>query len=60
MERSLRTGVPGPVIGDWATPPPHGGRGMDVAASAVDLRGEALLSARAGYYGLINHLNDHR
>jgi hypothetical protein len=25
----------------------------------VDLKGEALLCARAGYYGLINHVDDH-
>jgi arylsulfatase A-like enzyme len=58
MERYIRTGVPAPVIGDWATPPPNGGRGLDVSSAAVDLRGEALLSARAGYYGLLNHLDD--
>ncbi len=58
FERYLRTGVPDPVIGDWATPPPNHGQGMDVASASVDLRGEALLCARAGYYGLINHLDD--
>ncbi len=59
LERYIRTGVPEPVIGDWAVPPPNGGLGMDVSSSSVDLRGEALLCARAGYYGLINHLDDH-
>lgn len=58
LERYIRTGVPDPVIGDWATPPPDGGTGMDVSAQNVDLRGEALLCARAGYYGLLNHLDD--
>ncbi len=58
LERYLRTGVPDPVIGDWAVPPPNGGKGMDVSASSVALTGEALLSARAGYYGLLNHLDD--
>ena len=58
MERYIRTGVPNPVIGDWATPPPNGGKGMPVDSRDVDLRGEALLSARAGYYGLLNHLDD--
>jgi arylsulfatase A-like enzyme len=58
LERYIRTGVPKPVIGDWATPPPNGGMGMDVSADKVDLRGEALLCARAGYYGLLNHLDD--
>lgn len=58
LDRYIRTGVPDPVIGDWATPPPNGGKGMDVASANVNLRGEALLSARAGYYGLLNHLDD--
>ena len=58
LERYIRTGVPEPVIGDWATPPPNGGKGMDVSAENVDLTGEALLCARAGYYGLLNHLDD--
>ncbi len=58
LERYLRTGVPDPVIGDWAEPPRDGGRGMDVSSNRVDLKGEALLCARAGYYGLINHVDD--
>ncbi|MFC1716474.1 arylsulfatase [Candidatus Poribacteria bacterium] len=58
LERYIRQGVPDPVIGDWAKPPPNKGKGMDVSAQSVDLRGEALLCARAGYYGLLNHLDD--
>lgn len=68
FERYLRTGVPDPMIGDWAVPPDHGGLGQGVKGSNVDpltgagrnvdLTGERLLSARAGYYGLINHLDD--
>ncbi len=58
LERYIRTGVPEPVIGDWAVPPPNHGLGMGVAPHTVDLRGEALLCARAGYYGLLNHLDD--
>ena len=58
LERYIRTGVPAPVIGDWAQPPPHEGKGLDVGGQRVDLKGEALLSARAAYYGLINHLDD--
>ncbi len=67
MERYLRTGMqtpadafglpPNPVIGDWAEPPENS-VGGGVSARKVDLQGEALLSARAGYYGLINHLDD--
>ncbi len=58
MDRYLRTGVPDPVIGDWAVPPKNGGIGLSVQAARVHLKGEALLSCRAGYYGLINHMDD--
>ena len=58
FDRYIRTGVPDPFTGDWATPPENDGIGMGQSASKVNLKGEALLSARAGYYGLINHLDD--
>lgn len=60
MERYLRTGVPAPLIGDWAEPPqPGDGRNPDtVAPERICLEGEALLSTRAAYYGLINHIDD--
>ena len=59
MERYLRMDLPEPVIGDWASPPENGGVGAGVApTSRVELKGEALRSCRAGYYGLINHLDD--
>ncbi len=58
FDRYLRTGVPDPHIGDWATPPENDGIGLGQSSSKVNLTGEALLSARAGYYGLINHLDD--
>ena len=58
MERYLRMDLPQPVIGDWAVPPPNGGVGDGPAADRVDLKGEALRAARAGYYGLINHVDD--
>ena len=57
-ERYLRQDIPGPVIGDWAEPPPDDGLGDDVAPSFVKLTGEKLRSARAAYYGLINHVDD--
>jgi arylsulfatase A-like enzyme len=57
LERYLRTGVPERAIGDWATPPGSGETDL-VAPHYVDLQGEALLSARAAYYGLINHIDD--
>ncbi len=58
LDRYIRTGVPDPVIGDWAVPPPNNGKGLDVGGSSVNLSSEALLCARAGYYGLLNHLDD--
>ena len=58
MERYLRTAVPDPVIGDWAQPPEGDGFGGNVAPQAIRLEGEALLSTRAAYYGLINHIDD--
>lgn len=58
MDRYLRQELPPPVLGQWAVPPEHGGRGDDVSADRVLLQGEAMRSARAGYYGLINHVDD--
>ncbi len=58
FERYLRTGVPDPVIGDWATPPDETQQARNPSPDRVDLKGEALLSTRAGYYGLINHVDD--
>ena len=58
MERYLRLDLPAPAIGDWAEPPADGGLGLGPAPGRVDLRGEALRAARAGYYGLINHVDD--
>ena len=58
FERYIRTGVPEPFIGDWEKEPPNGGIGLDIGSHSVKLTGEKLLSARAGYYGLINHVDD--
>lgn len=58
MDRYLRMDLPSPAIGDWAVPPPNGGLGLPVDSFRVDLKGEALRSAQAGYFGLINHLDD--
>ena len=55
FNRYLRTGVPDPFIGEWAEPP---GGYTGVSPNRINLRGEALLNTRAGYYGLINHLDD--
>lgn len=58
LERYLRMDLPAPVIGDWAVPPENAGLELGQEANRVDLKGEALRSARAGYYGLINHVDD--
>ena len=58
MERYLRMDLPEPAIGDWAVPPPDGGLGRHIESDQVQLQGEALRSCLAGYYGLINHLDD--
>lgn len=58
MERYLRMELPAPSIGDWATPPAYGGLGYGPEHFRVHLQGEALRSARAAYYGLINHIDD--
>lgn len=58
FDRYVRTGAPEPIIGDWAVPPVNDGIGMGASPSKVNLKGEALLSAKAGYHGLINHLDD--
>ena len=58
FDRYLRQELPPPVIGDWAQPPPNGGVGQEVSSTRVNLTGELLRSARAGYYGLINHVDD--
>lgn len=58
MDRYLRQDMPPPVIGDWAEPPPNKGLGQRVDSDQVCLTGEALRSCQAGYYGLINHIDD--
>ena len=58
MDRYLRLDLPRPSIGSWAQPPPNDGLGVGVDAHRTVLRGEGLRSAQAGYYGLINHLDD--
>lgn len=55
FDRYLRLDTPQPVIGDWAEPPAGG---FPVNSGHVDLRGEALRACRAGYFGLINHIDD--
>jgi len=58
MDRYLRMDLPFPAIGDWARPPENDGLGAGVCPTRVLLAGEALRSAQAGYFGLINHIDD--
>jgi arylsulfatase A-like enzyme len=58
FERYLRLDLPGTAIGDWAEPPDGNSRGCRVDSNRVVLEGEALRSAQAGYFGLINHIDD--
>lgn len=58
FDRYLRVGAPSPSIGSWAKAPKRGGMGLPVDSHHVDLKGEALRSCQAGYYGLINHMDD--
>ncbi|MFP4027734.1 MAG: arylsulfatase [Candidatus Brocadiia bacterium] len=58
MERYLRSDIPEPVIGDWATPPDENWHRSGAGGTRVDLQGEELQACRAGYYGLINHVDD--
>lgn len=56
MNRYLRNDLPKPLIGDWETPPPK--TGADASSVDVNLSPEALKSMKAGYYGLVNHIDD--
>lgn len=58
LDRYLRQDLPDPVIGDWAIPPDISGIAEEASSEQVNLTGEALRYARAGYYGLIHHIDD--
>jgi choline-sulfatase len=58
FERYLRADLPAPHIGDWEEKPTFPGGAPPVNSNRVDLKGEALRSCRAAYYGMINHVDD--
>lgn len=61
FDRYIRTGVPVPDVGDWVVyNEDHSAmKNLDCTApDTIKLEGEALLSARAAYYGLINNIDD--
>jgi len=58
FDRYHQMDCPAPVIGDWASPPADNGIGQPIDAHRVVLEEEALRSVCAGYFGLINHIDD--
>lgn len=50
--------LPPPDIGDWAPEFESPVRGLDVDASIMRIDDRAMHHARAGYYGMINHVDD--
>lgn len=57
-DRYFHGEIDAPCIGDWATPPENGGRGLPPGHSKQILTGARLRQTKAGYYGLINHIDD--
>jgi arylsulfatase A-like enzyme len=57
MERYLGMDLPQPTIGQWAAPP-EPAEGLPVASDRVNLTGERLRQCQAGYFGLINYIDD--
>ena len=58
IERYLRMDLPDAAIGNWAIAPENDGLGLGIDSHRTVLKGEALRSAQAGYFGLINHIDD--
>jgi len=57
FDRYLRLDAPPPAIGDWETPPDPN-RPVNVSDGVINLTGEARRCMLAGYFGLINHIDD--
>lgn len=57
-DRYMQQDLPGPVVGDWAPEFDGPEKGMDIIGSRVCLDEQMNKQARAGYYGLINHVDD--
>jgi arylsulfatase A-like enzyme len=58
MNRYLEMDLPEPIIGDWENEPPESWRTGGAGGQDVNLTGEEIRACRAGYYGLINHVDD--
>jgi arylsulfatase A-like enzyme len=58
LDRYLNTELPQAAIGSWADRPDNNGIGQGVDAHRACLEGDQLRNAQAGYFGLINHIDD--
>ena len=58
MNRYLEMDLPEPIIGDWESEPPESWRTGGAGGQDVNLTGEEIRACRAGYYGMINHVDD--
>ena len=56
-ERYIDASLPEPVVGDWAAKP-TGLATTDPDGSEIHLHPDDLHRCRAGYYGLVNHVDD--
>lgn len=56
-DRYMALELPEPVVGDWA-PQVELAKGQDLDAWYVNLDRETMRRCRAGYYGLMNHVDD--
>lgn len=57
FQRYMSMDLPEPVIGDWAEEVDPG-KGTDPMGWRVNLDAQTMKQTRAGYYGLINHVDD--
>lgn len=57
-ERYLAMDLPKPVVGDWAPQFDHPERGLDINQWRIRIDDEPMKQVRAGYYGLINHVDN--
>ena len=55
LDRYLNADLGEPVIGEWATPPDSA---WNPASWNVNLQGDEVRRVFAGYYGMINHVDD--
>lgn len=58
FDRYLRKPLTPPPVGDWVVRDPRNARGLGQYSGRIPLGGDEIQIAMAGYYGLINHLDD--